>query len=275
VSEAGPEDPLRRIARRVRTRVVAMLHRARATEIVAALSCVDILVAAYWRVLAIDPHRPGHPLRDRFVLSNAEGTAALYATLAYRGFFSPELLDTYGAPASLLARHPSPGCISGVEEGTGISGHGMPFGIGLALAARLQDRRCRAYVLMGDGACDDGAVWAAAMLAPAHRLERLAAVIECSREPATGAGAHVTPQPSLEERWAAFGWSARTIDGHDLEALTTALAGVPDGSGRPVAIVAHTVKRKFVSFMEGDTERRDRVPTAGDCAAALAELGDT
>jgi transketolase len=143
----------------------------------------------------------------------------------------------------------------------------------MALAGRIQGQRYRVYVVMSDGECNEGSVWEAAMLAPAHRLENVCAVIDYNKWQATGRSDEVTALPPLREKWASFGWSSQEVDGHDLEALSRLFRAVPDGSGKPVAIVAHTVKGKGVSFMEDDNNWHYRIPNAEEVRKAKHELG--
>ncbi|SRR6266545_1316390 len=264
---------LETIARQLRFRLVQMSHAAGTPHLASALSCVDILVAAYWRVLRIDPKNPADPLRDRFILSKGHAATALYATLAARGFFSANLLDTFARHRSPLAEQPSPGCAPGVELATGSLGHGLPVGVGMALAGRIQSRDYRVYVTLSDGECNEGSVWEAALFAPAQRLEKLCVVIDYNKWQATGRSNEVMALDSLMDKWAAFGWSAREVDGHDSAGLVRAMGAVPDGSGRPVALVAHTTKGKGVSFMEDDNNWHYRVPTAEEVQRARKELG--
>lgn len=268
-----PVAALERVASLVRGRVVEMAHHAQTAHLASSLSCADIVVAAYWRVLRIDPTAPWNPQRDRLILSKGHAATALYAALAYRGFCPVELLDSYAQPGSRLAEHPSPGCLPGVEAATGSLGHGLPLGVGMALAGRLQRRSYRIYVVMSDGECNEGSVWEAALLAPAHRLDRLAVIIDYNKWQATGRSNEVTALEPLREKWAAFGWSAYEIDGHDFDALVDTMERVPDGTGRPLAIIAHTVKGKGVSFMEDDNDWHYRSPNADQVEAALRELG--
>ena len=261
------------IARRIRGRLVEMSHRARTPHLASALSCVDILVAAYWGVLAIDPRKPAAPERDRFILSKGHAATALYATLAFRGFFPETVLDTFAEAGSCLAEQPSPGCVPGMDLATGSLGHGLPVGVGMAFAGRLQGLAYRVFVLMSDGECNEGSVWEAALLAPAHKLERVATIIDYNKWQATGRSNEIMALEPLREKWEAFGWSAYEADGHDLKALVDALGNVPDGSGKPVAIVAHTVKGKGVSFMEDDNNWHYRAPNADEVRQAKAELG--
>jgi transketolase len=234
---------------------------------------VDIVVAAYWRFLRVDPKNPADPERDRFIFSKGHAITALYAALAYRGFFPTELLETFNRPGSHLAEQPSPSCVPGLELATGSLGHGLPVGAGMAFAGRIQNRSYRVFVLMSDGECNEGSVWEAAMLASAHSLKRLVAIVDYNKWQATGRSDAVMALGSLREKWQAFGWSTAEVDGHDLEALAQVLGKVPNDSGKPMAVIAHTVKGKGVSFMEDDNNWHYRIPTAEEFQAAQRELG--
>jgi transketolase len=261
------------IGRQVRGRVLAMSHAAPAPHLGSALSCVDILVTLYWAVLRNDPTAPDAPDRDRLILSKGHAAMALYATLARRGFFPDALLDTFCAPGARLAEHPSPRCVPGVELATGSLGHGLPVGLGMAVAGRLRGAPYRVFVVMSDGECNEGSVWEAALLAPAQKLDRLAVIVDYNKWQATGRSTDVMALDPLKAKWEAFGWSAYDVDGHDIGALHKILGRVPDESGRPVAVIAHTVKGKGVSFMEDDNNWHYRIPNAEELARALAELG--
>jgi transketolase len=264
---------LESIARKIRGRLVQMSHRAETPHLASSLSCVDILVAAYWGGLAIDPCQPYDPDRDRLILSKGHAATSLYAALALRKFIDEEMLDTYAQHGSCLAEHPSPNCVPGVEAGTGSLGHGLPLGVGMALAARIQEQSYRVCVVMSDGECNEGSVWEAAMLAPAQNLDRLVVVIDYNKWQATGRSNEVMALGPLKDKWAAFGWNACEVDGHDVQTLVQLLRDVPDGSGKPVAIIAHTVKGKGVSFMEDDNNWHYRIPNEPEVAAAFQELG--
>ena len=272
-ASSPPLAELQQTARELRFRLVQMSHRAGTPHLGSALSCVDILVALYWTVLRLDAARPGDPDRDRFILSKGHAATALYATLARRGFFPEAWLDLFAQPGSPLAEQPAPRCAPGVELATGSLGHGLPVGVGMALAARLQKRDYRAYVCLSDGECNEGTVWEAALFAPAQRLDRLAVIVDYNKWQATGRSDEIMALRSLREKWAAFGWSASEVDGHDIAALSRVLGKVPDGSGKPVAVIAHTVKGKGVSFMEDDNNWHYRIPKGPEVEAAGRELG--
>jgi transketolase len=263
---------LERVARRLRGRLVAMSHRAQAPHLASALSCVDILVAAYWTALRIDPQQPGDPQRDRFILSKGHAGAALYAVLAERGFFPQEWLDQYGEAGGRLPEQLSPGCVPGVEAATGSLGHGLSLGVGMALAARIQQRDYRVWVVLSDGECNEGAVWEAALFAAAQRVGHLAVVIDYNRWQATGRSNEVMALQPLADKWTAFGWRAREVDGHNLAELAAAMQPPPAGTDRPLCLVAHTVKGRGVSFMEDNNDWHYRIPTADQVQAARSEL---
>ena len=264
---------LEAVARQIRGNLCEMSHKAGTPHLGSSLSCVDILVAVYWGTLAIHPEEPQDPNRDRFILSKGHAASTLYATLAHRGFFPIEELDTFAEAGGKLAEQPSPGCMPGVEAATGSLGHGLSLGLGMALAGRVQGHSFRVFVTMSDGECNEGSVWEAAMFAPAHDLDGVAVIIDYNKWQATGMSNDVMALRPLRQKWEAFGWSAYEVDGHDMGALVDAVGNVPDGSGKPVAIVAHTVKGKGVSFMEDDNNWHYRSPDAGELLRAKAELG--
>jgi transketolase len=230
------------------------------------------VVAAYWRIASIDPRNPASPDRDRVILSKGHAAPALYTALAGRGFFPESLLDSFAKHGAPLAEQPAPECAPGVELATGSLGHGLPVGAGLALAARVQQRDYRVIVIMSDGECNEGTVWEAAMFAAAQRLGRLTVVIDYNKWQATGRSNEVMALDPFQAKWAAFGWDACEVDGHDLGALTAAMNRPVVDQARPTAIVAHTVKGKGVSFMEDDNNWHYRIPNEKEVAAAALEL---
>jgi transketolase len=265
-------EELKQTASRIRQQVIQLSHSAETPHLGSSLSCVDILVAAYWSVLRIDPDRPLDPERDRFILSKGHAALALYVTLALRGYYSSDVLQTYNRDGGRLAEHPGPGCVPGVEAATGSLGHGLSLGLGMALAAKIRKQSYRVFVVLSDGECNEGSVWEAAMLAPAQRLDNVAVVVDYNKWQATGRSNETLALAPLAAKWAAFGWNACEIDGHDLGALVTTLARVPDGSGKPLAVVAHTVKGRGVSFMADDNNWHYRIPSAQEVTRACLEL---
>ncbi len=270
----GDLGELELMSRRIRGKVIELSHKAGTPHLGSSLSCVDILVAAYWGgVLAIDPKNPSAPDRDRFILSKGHAATTLYTALAYRGFFPMEVLDTYMDPGSRLAEQPSPGCVPGVEVATGSLGHGLSLGVGMALAGRIQGRSYRVFAVVSDGECNEGSVWEAALFAPAQRLDNIVVIVDYNKWQATGRSNEVMALQPLRQKWEAFGWNASEVDGHDLSALVKALRNVPDGSGKPIALIAHTVKGKGIPFMEDDNNWHYRSPDAKELQTAKTLLG--
>jgi transketolase len=270
---AGKSIPeLEAIARALRFKVIEMSHTAGTPHLGSALSCLDILVAAFWKVVRTNPADPANPLRDRFILSKGHAASALYATLAERGFFPKDWLDSFARHGSPLAEQPSPGCAPGVELATGSLGHGLPVGCGMALAAKIHQRDYRVYVVMSDGECNEGTVWEAALFAPANKLGNLAVVIDYNKWQATGRSNEIMNLPSLHDKWAAFGWDTREIDGNNMAEVVTALQNIPANGDKPVAIIANTIKGKGISFMEDDNNWHYRIPNQEEVQKARKEL---
>ncbi len=269
-------DPaeLAELARRIRISIVRMTARARSSHVGGGLSMAEILAVLYGSVLRIDPGRPQWDGRDRFVLSKGHACAGLYAVLAERGFLSGADLDTFYANGSRLAGHATHSGVPGVECSTGSLGHGLPIACGMALAARTSRSPYRVFVILGDGECNEGSNWEAALFAGHHCLENLTVVVDCNKIQSLGHTKDVLNLDRLAEKWRSFGWHAVDVDGHNVEALNETLSGVPLGAGRPTCIVAHTVKGKGVSFMEDSLLWHYRSPQGDELAAALAELGE-
>ena len=268
------------IASQLRAKVVAMSHEARCPHLGSALSCIDLLTALYGHALRIDPKRADDPDRDRLILSKGHAAPALYATLHHFGFFGDDVLERFNQDGAELAEQPSPGCVPGIEAATGSLGHGLPIGLGTALAAKIQGREARTYVVLSDGECNEGSVWEAALTAPAPAfgLDNLCVLVDYNKWQATGRSDDILNLPGLAEKWRAFGWTTHELDGHDLNALTAALdrfrdtPTTSDRPGRPTALICHTVKGRGVGFMEDDNNWHYRIPTRDEVDAAHAEL---
>lgn len=260
------------IARRMRGEVVAMSHRSGAAHLGSALSCVDLLLAAYAWGVRVDPGRPDAEERDRFILSKGHAASALYTVAAEVGFFPKELLRTFGANGGSLPEQPAPRCLPGIEAATGSLGHGLSLGVGMALASRIRKLGFRVVVVMSDGECNEGSVWEAAMFAAGRKIDNLTVLVDYNKWQATGRSNDVMALAPLADKFKAFGWSAFEIDGHDHEALRAALTQPPHHPDKPTALVCHTVKGRGVSFMENDNNWHYRVPTAGEVRRAWDEL---
>ena len=242
-------------------------------HLASALSCCDILSSAYWHALNVDPKTPWSEERDRFILSKGHAAMALFATLAFKGFIPVAQLETFCDNGGQLAEHPPANLLPGVEAATGSLGHGLPIACGIALSGRIKGAAYRVYALLSDGENNEGSVWEAAMFAPAKQLENLCVIVDYNKWQATGRSNETLSLAPLVDKWRAFGWDAVETDGHDVGKLAELMSAVPNGSGKPVAIIAHTVKGKGVSFMEDDNNWHYRAPTPDEVVKAHKELG--
>lgn len=264
---------LRATAAELRRRIVSYSHHASVPHLGSCLSCVDILTALYFSVLNIDPRQPQKPTRDRFVLSKGHAAPALFQVLAMRGFYpeSDMFLPDHGN--GVFGEHPpTPEHLAGVEAATGSLGHGFPMASGMALAGKIAKLPYHVYALLSDGECNEGSVWESAMFASAKGLDNLTILVDYNKWQATGRSNEVLSLSPLVDKWAAFGWQTMEIDGHDIDAILDALHPRHRVTGKPLAIVAHTVKGKGVSFMEDDNNWHYRTPTADEVARATREL---
>ena len=272
-AEAGRDaqvQMLRGMATTVRRSVITMIDRAGVGHVGGDLSVTDILVTLYGSVLSVDPERPDWPQRDRFILSKGHCAGALYSTLAHCGFFPAAELETFMQPLSALNGHPNRTKVPGVETNTGPLGHGFPVAVGCALAARLRNSSSRTFVVMGDGEMQEGSNWEAAMTAAHYEVDSLTAIVDRNRLQQGARTEHTKRLEPLVAKWDSFGFEVRDIDGHDHGALMDAFA--PSTTGRPVAVVANTVKGKGVSFIEDRVEWHHKVPNSDQVKAALEEL---
>ena len=263
---------LNRIAREIRFKLLEMSQKAKTGHLGGALSCVDILVSAYWHALSVNPDNPSDSGRDRLIFSKGHAISALYAVLAKRGFFPEKDLDLFNVEGGCLPEQPSPNCAPGVEWATGSLGHGMGVGIGMALAAKLLGKKYHVYVIMSDGECQEGSVWEAAMFAPRHLLNNLKIIVDFNKWQATGRSCEIMAMEPLSEKFVAFGWRAIEVQGHDIDALNSAMANWKDDDPRPTAVIAHTVKGQGISFIQDDNNWHYRSPTVEEVAKAKMEL---
>src|SRR3954452_3641033 len=268
-AQIDPEG-LAAMATDVRRSVVTMVDRAGLGHIGGDLSVTDILVTLFGAVLDVDPTDPSRDDRDRFILSKGHCAGALYATLARCGFFSRDELETFMAPLSALNGHPNRTKVPGVETNTGPLGHGFPVGVGCALAAKLRGLSYRTFVVLGDGELQEGSNWEAAMTAAHYDLENLTAIVDRNRLQQGATTADTKELEPLPDKWAAFGFEVRVIDGHDYTELLEATQ--PSTTGKPVAVIANTIKGKGVSFMENRVEWHHKVPSAEQVELAIQEL---
>ena len=270
-THSGGQRPTVELATHIRGHALRMTARSGMSHIGTCLSMADLLAVLYGRELRVDPAQPAWPDRDRFILSKGHGAAILYATLAERGFFPTAWLDSYAQDGSPLLGHASHH-VPGVEVSTGSLGHGLPIGCGMALAGKREGRPYRVFVLLSDGELDEGSNWEAILFAPQHRLDNLVAIVDYNQIQSFGSVKEVLDLDPLADKWRAFRWAVREIDGHDHAQIAATLAATPFEPGRPSVIIAHTVKGKGVSFMEGQLAWHYRSPNAEQLALALTEI---
>jgi len=249
----------------MKRQIILAAAKAGEGHIPSALSILDILWVLYDQVLRYDPKDPESDDRDRFILSKGHGALALYAVLAAKGFFSPSELDHFAAFDSPLGGHPDRNKVPGIEASTGSLGHGLPMGVGVALGMRIRNVDRRVFVLVGDGECNEGSIWEAVLLAAHHKLSNLTCIVDYN---------HSTDRAlqlgNLVDKFRAFGWASFTANGHDREALRKALFGV--APGKPLAIIAKTLKGYGCPQMENSPAWHHRAPTLDELPAILEGL---
>ena len=266
-------DSLEQISRLIRKRIIQTSAQARIPHLGSCLSCVEILVYIYWKLLKIDLNKIDDPCRDKFVLSKGHGAPALFQVLAERGFFDKSILSSFGQPNSLFHEHPpKPGLIPGVEAATGSLGHGFPMALGMAISNKVLRRESRCFALLSDGECNEGSIWEAAMLASSLQIDNLFCVIDYNKWQATGRSKDIMALEPMFEKWKSFGWDVYEIDGHNFDEIDTAFNNAISISNKPSILIAHTIKGKGVSFMEDDNNWHYRVPNSEELMAALSEL---
>jgi len=264
------------MARDLRIEALTMIHRRKAGHPGGSLSAAEIMAALFFHKLRFDPSKLDWPERDRFILSKGHASAILYAALARRGVFPLEDLEQWGELSCHLQGHPDRIKTPGVEMTSGILGHGVAIGAGLALAARQRGLGYRVYVLLGDGECQAGIVWEGAMVAAKFRLANLTAIVDYNDVQLDGSVHEIMPLQPFVDKWQAFNWKVLEINGHNMRQVLEALDTADEIHDRPVVIVAHTTKGKGVSFMENDSRWHGTPPDDKQCAQAVAELrGET
>lgn len=264
------DEQLKRKSLAYRRDVLRVIKHAGAGHTGGSLSCVDILNVLYNRILRVSPETAKDAGRDRYVQSKGHSVEALFVVLADRGFFPASELETLCQYQSHLIGHPTRK-VPGVEQNTGALGHGLPLSVGMALGGKLDAADFRVFTLLGDGELAEGSNWEGAMAAAHHRLDNLTAIVDCNTLQISGRTRDVMNHEPLADKFTAFGWAVRPVDGHDLTALSAALAQ-PWPAGQPGVVIARTVKGKGVSFMEDVGKWHHGVPSDEEHRRALAEF---
>lgn len=254
-----------------RKKLLKYIKLANAGHTGGSLSCVDILNVLYNRVLNVTPENFTAPDRDYYVQSKGHSVEALYVVLADKGFFPEADLETLCRHRSHYVGHPTRK-VNGVEHNTGALGHGLSFSTGIALAAKLDARNQKIYTLLGDGELTEGSNWEAFLTAAHYKLDNLVAIVDHNTLQITGWTRDVCATDPLDQKFSAFGWSVRHVDGHNIEALIDVLSSVPFAKGKPSIVIAHTTKGKGVSFMENNYKWHHHVPTDEELEQSMKEL---
>ena len=261
------------LAWKIRRHGIEMTHISQGSHIGAILSVADIIAVLYNDIANVDPADPKMPDRDRIILSKGHAGAAIYAALAEKGFFKVEELKTHYADGSRLSGHVSHKGIPGVEFSTGSLGHGLSVGAGMAYGAKKDNKQHKVFVICGDGGCDEGAVWEAALVANHYKLNNLVAVIDHNKMQSLDFCENTIALSPFADKWKAFGWNVIDIDGHDHDALRDAFIKAKESIDKPTVIIANTIKGKGISFMENDILWHYRFPHEGEeYNSAVAEL---
>lgn len=263
---------LEQMARTIRRDIITMLGKSGSGHPGGSLSAADLVTALFFDEMNVSPEMMKSPDRDRFVLSKGHAAPVLYAALANRGFFSREWLDSLRQLHSPLQGHPDMRKVPGVEASTGSLGQGLSWAVGMALAGKMDKRDYRVYALLGDGELEEGMIWEAAMAAAHYHLDHLVAIVDYNGLQIDGKITDVMNSEPIAQKFMAFGWETIGINGNDMEQVLDAFARARKVTGRPVAIIAKTVKGKGVSFMEDRAEWHGTAPNAEQVTQALAEL---
>lgn len=266
------EAELKKISKELRKDIFKTICNGGGGHTPASLSIVEILVYLYHNILKVNPRNPKDPQRDRFILSKGHAAVALYALLAKLGFFPEEELNNFGRKGTFLGGHPDMHKVPGIEASTGALGHGFPFAAGVALAAKLDKKDYKVFVLLGDGECQEGSIWETAMFAPQHKLDNLVAIIDYNKIQAMDWLDKIVSVDPLIDKWKAFGWQVKTVNGHDFKALKKVFSRLPFTKGKPSLIIAKTIKGKGISFMENSPIWHYRMPGKEELQIACKEL---
>jgi len=256
----------------IRRDVLTMIYKTKSPHIGSSFSMVDLFIALYFGALNVDPKNPFKKSRDRLLLSKGHGCATLFAVLEKKGFIKEKDLETFALDGSLLGQHPNMDIEKGIEITSGSLGHGLSIGAGMALAGKYDKEKYRVFVYLGDGELNEGSIWEATLFAAHHKLDNLIAIVDRNKLQALGKGEDIMNLEPLTDKWRAFGWAVKEIDGHNMKDIINVLDNIPFEKAKPTCIVANTTKGKGVSFMENDFRWHDKCPDEQEYQKALKEL---
>ncbi len=272
MAEKKSIEELRAITKTIRRNIITMIAEAKSGHPGGSLSAVEILVTLYYDVMNHDPSNPAWEDRDRFIMSKGHAAPVLYATFAELGYTPADQLNTLRKMGSIYQGHPDRRYIPALEASTGSLGQGISIGLGMALAARLDGKQYRTYVLLGDGEIQEGQIWEAAMFAAYHKVDNLVAIVDYNKAQLDGFVKDIMDLEPLAEKWKGFGWHVVNLDGHDIPSLQAGFAEAASTKNQPTVIIANTIKGKGVSFMENDPKWHGIAPKPEEVEIALKEL---
>ncbi len=256
-----------------RRRLLEVVYNAKAGHIGGDLSCLNVMTALYFNIMNVNPEAPKDPERDRFILSKGHCVEALYVTLEAKGFLKKEITDTLGQYGSILSGHPTIE-VPGIEVNTGALGHGLPIGVGMAIAAKMDKKNYRTFVLMGDGEQGEGSIYEAAMAGHQYKLDNLVAIIDRNHLQISGNTEDVMALEDIEARWSAFGWDVKKMNGDCMEDIMKTFGSIDYTNGKPHLIVSDTTKGKGVSYMENVAKWHHGMPDEEQYKQALSEIDE-
>ena len=259
-------------ARELRCNIISMIHAAKSGHPGGSLSAADIMTVLYWNELRVKPQDPKWPERDRVILSKGHTCPVIYAALAMKGFFDMSVLQTLRKMGSILQGHPDMKKVPGLDMTSGSLGQGLSVGVGMAIGAKADRLDSRVYVILGDGEIQEGQIWEAAMSAAKYKLDNLVAIVDVNNLQVDGFCSDIMSIEPADQKWEAFGWETIRIDGHDIRQILDAFAKAKQVKGRPVCIIAETVKGKGVDYMENVCEWHGMSPNDEECQRALCQL---
>lgn len=257
----------------IRKEVLTMAYRIKGAHTGGSLSCVDILTTLYFDVLRINPRDPENEKRDRLIFSKAHDCKALYAALALRGFFDRKILEEYEKDGGRLPGHSTRHCVPGVEISAGSLGHGLSIAAGMAYAGKIDKKKHRIFAVLSDGECDEGSTWEAVLFAGHHKLDNLIAIVDYNKFQAFGRTSEVLDLEPFADKWKAFKWSVREVDGHNIQSMRKLLNKLPVAKGKPTVLIAHTIKGyKGIAKHVGKLASHYKPPTEEELNEAIKNL---
>ena len=262
---------LTKLSKIIRRQILMMIVKATASHIAPSYSIVELLVYLYEKVLKINPKKPDDPDRDKFILSKGWAVSGLYAILAYKGFFDEKLLNSYCEDGEKMIAMTTINNIPGIEASTGSIGHGLPIGAGMAMAMKLNKINKRVYVIIGDGECDEGSIWEAALISSHHKLNNLIAIIDYNKWQSFGRTNEVLNLEPLKRKWQAFNWEVEEINGHNFKEIDLAIKKSNLSKDKPTIIIAHTIKGKGLSIIEDNNDYHYKTPREKELKIAKKE----